>query len=91
MKTPKVEIESHMSRPKFNVSLPLEYRGCKVYESTSKKTIRVVPRPEESPCDRGFPYKTCSKQQAWKDAMAYCEKPFIPKGSANYVKIVAHK
>jgi hypothetical protein len=63
------------------------YRGCKIYDSVQDGAFRVVPKPGESKYDRRFPYgKKLSKADAWKEVVKYCEKPFIPKSSPNYVK-----
>ena len=77
---------SYTTRPKLGTACPLFYKGCKVYDSATKKTFRVYPRPGTSVYDKGFPYITVTKKKAWTDALGYCEKPTIPKGSSNYVK-----
>ena len=70
--------------------MPLVYKGCKVYHSVSKCMWRVVPRPGESAFDKAFSYGKDTdvkrKSKMWLELLKYCEKPVIPKTSANYVK-----
>ena len=83
---PKAVPVEYTVRPKCGSPCPLTYSGCKVYDSPSKKCFRVYPRPGESVYDKVFNYGATTKVKAWTDAMKFCEKPFIPKSSPNYIK-----
>ena len=73
------------SRPKMSAPLPLMYGGCKVYETST--SYRVVPKPGVSKYDKQFSFAKTPKAGVWNDVLKFCEKPSIPKSSANYVKI----
>ena len=78
----------YAKRPMETTGFPFIYRGCKFDYSQVKETFRVMPRPGVSVFDKAFPYKgsKADKSKAFQTMLAYCEKPVIPKGSANYVK-----
>ena len=70
--------------PPLGSPLPLMFNGCKIYESPG--AFRVMPSPK-SKYDRRFPFKVATQSDVWKEMIDYCKKPFIPKGSANYVPL----
>jgi hypothetical protein len=75
-------------RPNFGDPLPMQYKGCQICESPG--TYRVVPRPALSKYDRRFPFAGKTAQQkadVWIEVVKYCEKPFIPESSVNFVKM----
>ena len=84
----KSETLEYTKRPLETTSFPFVYRGCKVYYSPSRESFRVMPRPGISVFDKPFSYKgsKTDKSKAFQAMLAYCEKPVIPKDSANYVK-----
>jgi hypothetical protein len=82
---PASAIFDRSSPPKFGTNCPCVFNNCRIYEVSTK--FRVVPAPDRSAYDRGFPFTAATKKDAWNTLIKYCRDPFIPKGSKNYVKI----
>ena len=68
---PKMPSTTH-STPAFDLG------KCRIYASLSNKTWRVKPDPEKYANDKVFCWKGNPKA-AWKDVIAYCKSPKIPK------------
>jgi hypothetical protein len=78
---------SWVKPPPAGSPCPLTYNGCKVYRSyAGKGCFRIMPKPGKSVYDKTISIGDRSERDAWKEVLAYCAKPVIPKTSKNFVK-----
>jgi hypothetical protein len=83
-KKPSANVYTASAPPSMNSEFPLTHLGCKIYRTA--KSYRVVPSPK-SKYDKTIFISNGNRAKAWKEVIEYCKHPYIPKTSANYVKL----
>ena len=60
------------------------FNGCRICTSLPTKRFRVQPFPATHGYDKAFPFSNSSPEAEWKQVIAFCKKPTLPKGSPKF-------